>query len=114
MQNYQSMNDALVQCRFSQVAKAVTATNLATWLSLITGRSIEVKTLMKAGSRIFNLKRRFNTRLGISRKDDTLPPRFLTQMESNPNLDKQLPPVHTWLGEYYEKRGWSETGIPGK
>jgi len=52
--------------------------------------------------------------LGISRKDDTLPPRFLAQMENNPNVDKHLPPVHTWLGEYYEKRGWSETGIPGR
>jgi aldehyde:ferredoxin oxidoreductase len=112
MQNYQSMNDALVQCRFSQVGKAVTPTNLATWLSLITGRSIEVKTLMEAGSRIFNLKRMFNTRLGISRKDDTLPPRFLSHNPENPNLDKQLPPVHQWLGEYYEKRNWSETGIP--
>ena len=114
MQNYQSMNDALVQCRFSQVGKAVTATNLATWVSLITGKSYDVEKLQKVGERIFDLKRKYNTRLGISRKDDTLPPRFLAQMENNPNVDKHLPPVHTWLGEYYEKRGWSETGIPGR
>lgn len=112
MQNYQSMNDALVQCRFSQVGKAVTATNLVTWINSITGKSYDVETLQKVGERIFTLKRRFNTRLGISRKDDTLPPRFLTQLDENPNVDKKLPPVHTWLGEYYKKRGWSETGIP--
>lgn len=114
MQNYQSMNDALVQCRFSQVGKAITAANLVTWLNLITGKSYDIGYLQNVGERIFTLKRTFNTRLGISRKDDTLPPRFLTQLDDNPNVDKRLPPVHSWLGEYYAKRGWNETGIPTK
>lgn len=112
MQNYQSVNDSLVICRFTQVGKAVTATNLLNWLNMITGRNMDMDAFMQTGERIFNLKRLFNTRLGISRKDDTLPPRFLTLNRKDPELTNQLPPLGRLLGDYYEHRGWSEEGVP--
>ena len=107
-QDYQTMNDALIICRFTQVGKAVTATNIADWYNLITGCNVDIKELMTVGERIFNLKRLFNTRLGISRKDDFLPPRFLTLTRQG----TQLPPMGQLLADYYEVRGWSEEGIP--
>ncbi|MDW7772841.1 MAG: aldehyde ferredoxin oxidoreductase family protein [Desulfobulbaceae bacterium] len=112
MQNYQSVNDSLIICRFAQVGKAVTATNLLHWLNMITGLQMDMDEFMKIGERIFTLKRLYNTRLGISRKDDTLPPRFLTLNRKDPDLTNQLPPLGRLLGDYYEHRGWSEEGVP--
>ena len=62
--------------------------------------------------RIFNLKRLFNTRLGVSRKDDFLPPRFLTLNRKGEGITTQLPPMGQLLADYYEYRGWSEEGLP--
>jgi aldehyde:ferredoxin oxidoreductase len=112
MQTYQTMNDTLIICRFTQVGKAVTATNIVDWYNLITGRQVDIGELMTIGERIFNLKRLFNTRLGISRKDDFLPPRFLTHNRKGEGITTQLPPMGRLLADYYEYRGWSEEGLP--
>jgi aldehyde:ferredoxin oxidoreductase len=112
LQNFQSMNDTLIICRFTQVGNAVSATNLVDWFNLITGREVHIWDLMEVGERIFNLKRLYNTRLGISRKDDFLPPRFLTLNRDDPDLTNQLPPMGQMLSDYYTYRGWTETGIP--
>ena len=112
MQNYQCVNDALISCRFAQVGKAVTATNLVNWLNQITGWGMDIDEFMAVGERIFNLKRLYNTRLGISRKDDVLPPRFMTLNRKDPDLTNQLPPLGRLLGDYYEYRNWSEDGVP--
>jgi aldehyde:ferredoxin oxidoreductase len=111
LQTYQTMNDALIICRFTQVGKAVTATNIVDWYNMITGRQVDIGELMTAGERIFNLKRLFNTRLGVSRKDDFLPPRFLTLNRKGEGITTQLPPMGRLLADYYEYRGWSEEGL---
>ncbi len=112
LQDFQTMNDALIICRFTQVGNAVSATNLVDWFNLITGRGVDIWDLMEIGERIFNLKRLYNTRLGVSRKDDFLPPRFLTLNRDDEELTNQLPPMGQMLADYYEYREWSEEGIP--
>jgi len=112
LQNFQSVNDTLIICRFTQVGNAVSATNLVDWFNLITGRDVDIWDLMEVGERIFNLKRLYNTRLGISRKDDFLPPRFLTLNRDDEELTNQLPPIGQMLSDYYAYRGWREEGIP--
>jgi aldehyde:ferredoxin oxidoreductase len=111
LQDYQCLGDALIVCRFTQVGKAVTATNIVDWYNMITGRDADIAELMKVGERIFNLKRLFNTRLGVSRKDDFLPPRFLTLNRRGEGITTQLPPMGQLLADYYEYRGWSEEGL---
>ena len=64
------------------------------------------------GERIFNLKRLYNVRLGLSRKDDTLPLRMLTRRKGGGT--NELPPLHIMLEEYYRLRGWDEFGIPSR
>lgn len=112
LQTYQTMNDALIICRFTQVGKAVTAANIVDWYNMITGRQVDIGALMTVGERIFNLKRLFNTRLGVSRKDDFLPPRFLTHNRKGEGITTQLPPMGQLLADYYQYRGWSEEGVP--
>ena len=64
--------------KITSAEEAITVSNLITWVHSITGREIDVAEFMETGERVFNLKRLFNTRAGVSRKDDFLPPRFLT------------------------------------
>jgi aldehyde:ferredoxin oxidoreductase len=112
LQDLMSMMDTLVICRFTQIGKAVNVTNMVNWLNLITGFHMDIETFMKTGERIFNLKRLYNTRLGISRKDDFLPPRFLTLNRTGKDLTNQLPPIGQLLSDYYACRGWTEDGMP--
>jgi aldehyde:ferredoxin oxidoreductase len=112
LQDFMTVMDALVICRFSQVGKAVNVTDQLEWLNQITDRNIDTAELRTIGERIFNLKRLYNTRLGVSRKDDFLPYRFLTLERSAEGLKTGLPPLGKLLGDYYAHRGWSEDGIP--
>jgi aldehyde:ferredoxin oxidoreductase len=64
------------------------------------------------GERIFNLKRLYNAGLGISRKDDFLPPRFLTLNRKGDDITNQLSHLGRLLADYYEQRGWNEEGLP--
>ncbi|MCJ7651988.1 MAG: aldehyde ferredoxin oxidoreductase family protein, partial [Candidatus Lokiarchaeota archaeon] len=50
-------------------------------LYYLTGIKFTLKNLMKIGERIFNLKRLYNTKCGITRNDDKLPPRLMFPLE---------------------------------
>jgi aldehyde:ferredoxin oxidoreductase len=67
--------------------------------------------LMATGTRIFNLKRAYNIKLGISRKDDILPKRLLTAKNEGAAAGSS-PDMERLLDEYYEIRGWDEDGVP--
>jgi aldehyde:ferredoxin oxidoreductase len=112
MQNYQTAMDCLVMCRFTQIGGAVTISHILDWLEIVTGRTLDASEYLQIGERVFNLKRMYNTRLGISRKDDLLPPRFLTLNRDAEDLPNQLPPIGQLLSDYYQCRDWTEEGIP--
>jgi aldehyde:ferredoxin oxidoreductase len=112
LQDFQCLNDTLILCRFTQVGQGVSLTNARDWFTMVTGLEVNITEFMETGERIFNLKRLFNTRLGISRKDDFLPPRFMTMNRVHKFKTNQLPPIGQMLNEYYEFRGWDEIGIP--
>ena len=79
--------------------------------SAVTGIKISNREFLQAGSRIHVLERYMNTREGISRKDDTLPPRLL--YESQPgDPKKRIVPLEKMLDKYYKLRGYDEKGIP--
>jgi aldehyde:ferredoxin oxidoreductase len=79
---------------------------------MITDWGIDIRGYMKVGERLFNLKRMYNVRLGVSRKDDFLPYRFMTLNRTGEELTNQLPPMGKLLSDYYAYRGWGEDGIP--
>jgi aldehyde:ferredoxin oxidoreductase len=110
-QNLMGMMDSLKLCKFILFA-GVTISDIVKWYGYVTGKEMAFNDFAKAGERIFNLKRLYNVRLGISRKDDFLPPRFLTFKHVGKGLTPNLPPLGQMLSEYYEYRGWSEDGIP--
>lgn len=69
--------------------------------------------MVKVGERIINLERLFNLREGYTRKDDTLPSRFLEPMPEGPSKGHTCN-VDNMLDIYYKIRGWDEEGVPTK
>ncbi|MCK5548884.1 MAG: aldehyde ferredoxin oxidoreductase family protein [Thermoplasmata archaeon] len=82
----------------------------------ITGLEIDAEEMLRIGERNYNLGRMFAVREGLTSMDDDLPPRFKQEalpfgdrkeMISRDDLDKMLT-------EYYQLRGWDESGRPTK
>jgi aldehyde:ferredoxin oxidoreductase len=69
--------------------------------------------LTEIGERIFNLKRLFNVRCGITRADDRIPPRLQTPLSEGLVKNKSLT-IDAMLEAYYKYRGWDQDGIPTK
>ncbi|MGQ9648046.1 MAG: aldehyde ferredoxin oxidoreductase family protein [Thermodesulfobacteriota bacterium] len=68
--------------------------------------------VLKCGERINNLVRLFNLREGLTRGDDTLPKRFLSEpLKEGPSRGRVVD-LETMLKEYYFVRGWDEEGVP--
>ncbi len=111
LQNYMSVYNPLGLCKFLFVGR-VGPSSIARWVELVTGWEMDQEELLLTGERIFNLKRMYNVRLGISRKDDMLPPRFLAHPRPDGRAKGVLPHLGKMLHEYYGLRGWSEEGVP--
>lgn len=84
---------------FSRLFSAASGVRLSQWAFL------------KAGARIHTLERLMNTREGISRKDDTLPQRFLKEGRTFDPRQHTVP-LEDLLDRYYRLRGYDDNGIP--
>ncbi|MFX1606673.1 MAG: aldehyde ferredoxin oxidoreductase family protein [Promethearchaeota archaeon] len=72
-----------------------------------------MKFVRKVGERISHLRRAYNHRLGVTRKEETLPPRLLEEPMPTGPAKGGLPDLDIMLDEYYEYRGCDrETGYP--
>lgn len=79
--------------------------------SSITGIRLSQRKLLEAGARIHTLERLLNNREGISRKDDTLPARFLVEGRTCDSQRRRVP-LAPLLEAYYRLRGYSVSGVP--
>lgn len=111
-QDLMTVFDSVAVCKFIGFGASVTPKILAKWLTLTTGLDWTDEDLFKCGERIFNAKRLFNIKCGISRKDDTLPNRILYKPRGSGGTANNLPPLETMLTDYYNYRGWDDKGIP--
>lgn len=68
--------------------------------------------LLETGERIWNLERLFNLRAGITKADDTLPPRLLETPAPAGVAKGRVAELDIMLPEYYSLRGWSDEGQP--
>ncbi|MEM4004340.1 MAG: aldehyde ferredoxin oxidoreductase family protein [Desulfurococcaceae archaeon] len=106
-------------CRFSLWGgedfglACLTPKRLATLYSTLTGIEIDEFELMKAAERVWNLKRCFNVREGLTRKDDKLPKRLLEPIATGPTKGQVIKNFDALLEEFYEACGWDKTtGVP--
>ena len=115
-EDFYAVVDSMILCKFT---RTIWKDNdeIAKVYSLVSGIPMTGGDLIKAGERINNLARLLNIREGLTRKDDTLPPRVMKDpvkygvgagsVTTQEDLD-------IMLDGYYEARGWSNAGVPGK
>ncbi|UCE10618.1 MAG: aldehyde ferredoxin oxidoreductase family protein, partial [Candidatus Thorarchaeota archaeon] len=110
--------DSAVICKYGTMWPPIyyfdTFTNVIAPLTGMTDWA-DMKFVKQAGERINHLRRAYNHRLGITRKDETLPRRLLKEpMPTGPSKGG-LPDLDEMLDEYYDYRGCDkETGFPKK
>jgi aldehyde:ferredoxin oxidoreductase len=114
-QNLAEVVNSLGICKQSMTSGSQIVDNLLLKLLdilyYLAGIKFTLKDLMEVGDRIFTLKRLFNNRCGITKKDDVLPPRLKFPLEKG--LTKQkIPVIDVMLEEYYKFRSWDNNGIP--
>ena len=91
----------------------LTPKRMALLYSTLTGITMNEFELMKTAERVWNLKRCFNVREGLTRKDEKLPKRLLEPIETGPTKDESIKDFDGLLNEYYEASGWNKkTGVP--
>lgn len=110
-QNLMCVLDSLKVCKFS-IYGGVSYSLLAEWYEMVTGSQIGVEGITEAGERIFNVKRMYNVRHGIGRKDDNLPERIATTARNDEATGTYIPDLQPMLEEYYRIRGWDANGVP--
>lgn len=89
--------------------------DFAPMLAAVTGESAfdNVDELMLIGARLVTMKRAFNVREGIRRRDDQLPRRFTDEPIPKGPSKGQTVTLEPMLDEYYQLYGWDvKTGIP--
>ncbi len=110
--------DSIGFCRFLTVFSSPHALQYPEFSELIrlaTGMALSPEELMKTGERIYTLERQYLARLGLSRKDDTLPTRYLDEpVPAGPSAGElfRRNELERMLDEYYQLHGWEENGIP--
>lgn len=87
---------------------------VAEQLAAITGVEYTEEKVMECGDRIYNLERLFNLKAGLSKADDTLPPRLLNDPIPAGPMKGKVSRLGEMLPGYYAVRGWDENGVPTK
>jgi aldehyde:ferredoxin oxidoreductase len=104
-QDLMSMYDAIKICKFLIFAQ-VHVDQVLSWYNLATGAALSLEAFMQAGGRLFSLKRGYNQRCGISRKDEKVPDRVLVE-----GLSGEIINFSKMLQKYYELRGYNSEGM---
>ena len=107
-QDWQTVSNCLVNCLFA----AVKPSTVAQLLTAATGVEYSLEGMMRAGERVWNMKRALNFRLGLTRANDKLP-KLLLQSLPDGGQEGHVPDMALMMAEYYAARGWDPaTGKP--
>jgi len=76
------------------------------------GEQFTIEELALIGERIWNMEREFNNRAGFTHKDDSLPPRLLTEACKTGPAKGKVNMLAEMMPKYYTARGWDSEGRP--
>jgi aldehyde:ferredoxin oxidoreductase len=113
-----AVGDSLGLCRFLTLfssPQGLQYPEFSELLRLSTGLHLSPEELMQVGERIYTLERHYLVKLGLSRKDDTLPWRYLDEpVPSGPSQGELFhrQELEKMLDEYYQLHGWDKRGVP--
>lgn len=114
-QKLRPLFDMLGVCRLPWIELGLNEKHYEYFYKYVTGNELTLEQLLSLSNDIYDLTRLINVKLGVSRKDDTLPYKVHASPPlTGPNAGKVVDPQHfqALLSLYYEKRGWSGEGIP--
>lgn len=114
VQKEQAVRDCILECVFGDSGLTPELRNQMLVAASGFDEFGEPAYLEKIGERIVTLERAFNVREGFSRKDDTLPSRFLTEPleRAGPATGEIVRKLDILLDEYYAAMGYTRQGIP--
>jgi len=122
VRNYKALNnlwsaaDALDFCIFAIApTRILSLPEMASMLAAVTGWETSDYEVMRMGERRNHLLRWYNTREGLSSKEDTLPDRFFEERIASGRrqgdvLDRQG--FEQSIATYYKLMGWDDSGRP--
>ncbi len=107
-QDWRAVYNSMVMCLFANVPPKMQVD----LINAACGYDWDIKEMMEAGERGWDLKRVINNRLGLSADHDRLPKALLEPL-SGGGAEGYVPDLQGMLYAYYEARGWDlETGYP--
>mgnify|MGYP001060487745 FL=1 len=106
-QDFHAAFTSMGHCAFT-IGGVIPFTIVTQAFNAVTGKNVDHWELLKHGERIWNLKRAFNVRMGVTEKDDALPRRFFDEPLNESPAAGKVPPLPDMLEEYYSIRGWKE------
>ncbi len=113
MQNNMAVFNALGLCKFLYFARLPHQT-ICQWIRGLNGWDLKSADLMEVGDRLYNLKRAYNIRMGISSKDDVLTERIYGLLRPGMPIEEGKKLFFDMRKEYYEAREWDQNGVPKK
>ncbi|MFB6491489.1 MAG: aldehyde ferredoxin oxidoreductase family protein [Thermoproteus sp. AZ2] len=118
MENMMALMDSLVLCKFGRTAYDTypggrAAEIFAEVLEYATGLGWTPQDVRDAGERIVQLNRWMNVKMGVTRRDDYLPKRWMEPAQFE-GVERRITAeeLDSALDYYYDLRGWDKNGIP--
>ncbi len=114
-QSLRPLFDMLGVCRLPWIELGLNEEHYARFYSAVTGREVDLPELLAQSDAIFQLTRLINNRLGMTRRDDSLPYKVRAcPIQTGPTAGRVIDPENFehLLDLYYQKRGWDAGGNP--
>ncbi|MEW5760807.1 MAG: aldehyde ferredoxin oxidoreductase family protein [Candidatus Thermoplasmatota archaeon] len=117
MEDLYAIVDSLLICKYGTMWPPIFYFNdFAEIIPALTGFNeySRVEHVRKVAKRIALLRRAFNARLGIRRKDDCLPKRFTKEKMPSGPAKGEVVNLNLMLNDFYDYRGCRRDGLPKK
>jgi aldehyde:ferredoxin oxidoreductase len=114
-QTLRPLFDMLGVCRLPWIELGLNERHYEGFYRYVTGVNATLEDLLEKSDAIYNLTRLINARLGMTRRDDTMPYKVhACPVQVGATAGKVVSPeeFEKLLDLYYRKRGWDDNGIP--
>jgi aldehyde:ferredoxin oxidoreductase len=114
-QSLRPLFDMLGVCRLPWIELGLNELHYERFYNYATGNDLTLEDLLARSRRIYDLTRLINSRLGLGRKDDSLPHKVSrSPIRTGPTAGRVIDPEHfgRLLDLYYQRRGWDKEGNP--
>ena len=114
-QTLRPLFDMLGVCRLPWIELGLNERHYENFYRYVTGNEKTLEELLALSSNVYDMTRLINVKLGVSRKDDSLPYKVHSSPPlTGPNAGKVVDrdAFQSLLSLYYKARGWDEEGRP--